>query len=98
MSPRTLRSSILCLSAILFFLALQAAAQSKAGDQEQHIQRIDVKAVDLSLNEKEPPLQLGLQKLMQLYKIPGFSMAVIDDYKIAWTKAYGVTDLVQTRP
>src|SRR5256885_4857703 len=30
---------------------------------------------------------------MKLYKDPGLTVAVIDDYKIAWTKAYGTTEL-----
>jgi len=29
---------------------------------------------------------------MQNYKVPGVSVAVIDNFKIAWTKAYGVMD------
>jgi hypothetical protein len=35
---------------------------------------------------------------MEIYKIPGFSIAVIDDYKIAWAKAYGVTDAHSNTP
>lgn len=98
MSSPKVRNSILSLSAILFCLASQASAQTKSSDQQEHIQRIEAKAVDLSLNPKEPPLQLSLQKLMELYKIPGFSIAVIDDYKIVWAKAYGVTDAGSTSP
>ena len=29
---------------------------------------------------------------MQLYKVPGVSVAVIDNFKIAWAKGYGVTE------
>jgi CubicO group peptidase (beta-lactamase class C family) len=29
---------------------------------------------------------------MQSYKVPGVSVAVIDDFEIAWAKAYGVTE------
>src|SRR5260221_930554 len=29
---------------------------------------------------------------MKLYQVPALSVAVIDDYKIAWAKAYGVTE------
>jgi hypothetical protein len=28
---------------------------------------------------------------MQLYKVPAVSIAVIENFKIAWAKAYGVT-------
>ena len=29
---------------------------------------------------------------MEALKVPGLSVAVIDDFKLAWTKAYGVTE------
>jgi CubicO group peptidase (beta-lactamase class C family) len=45
----------------------------------------------IPLSGTEPPLQLHIEKLMQLYKVPGLSVAVVDDFKIAWAKAYGVT-------
>ncbi len=35
---------------------------------------------------------------MELYEVPGLSLAAIDDYKIAWTKAYGVTEIGGTTP
>jgi CubicO group peptidase (beta-lactamase class C family) len=41
---------------------------------------------------------MNLQKLMELYNVPGLSIAVIDDYKIIWTKAYGVTDVGSDKP
>jgi CubicO group peptidase (beta-lactamase class C family) len=98
MSSRKLPNGILWVAAILLSLGSHAFAQSTAGDPQQHIQRIEATAVDLSLNANEPPLQLSLQKLMELYKIPGFSIAVMDDYKIAWAKAYGVTDAGSNTP
>lgn len=36
--------------------------------------------------------RFALLENMQSYKVPGVSIAVIDDFKIAWTKAYGVMD------
>src|SRR5260221_14619481 len=41
----------------------------------------------------QEPAKLSLAELMKLYKAPGLTVAVIDGYKIAWTKAYGTTDL-----
>jgi CubicO group peptidase (beta-lactamase class C family) len=40
--------------------------------------------------QPEPPLEMTLQQLMKTFKVPGLSLAVIDDYKIAWAKGYGV--------
>src|SRR5215469_12997497 len=98
MSSRKLHSTILWLVAILLSLSSHAAAQSKGSDPEQRIRGITAKAVELSVNANEPPLQLSLQELMELFRIPAFSIAVIDDYKIAWAKAYGVTDAASKTP
>ena len=38
------------------------------------------------------PLRLTLQRWMELYKIPGLSVAVFDGHKLAWAKAYGVKE------
>jgi CubicO group peptidase (beta-lactamase class C family) len=75
-----------------------AIAQEKPTDQAAHIERIEAKAVELDLGGGEAPLQLSLQRLMEVYKVPGLSIAVIDDYKIAWAKAYGVTDVGSNTP
>jgi CubicO group peptidase (beta-lactamase class C family) len=36
------------------------------------------------------PLRLTLQRWMELYKVPGVSVAVFDQQKLVWAKAYGV--------
>jgi len=41
-------------------------------------------------------VNVGLPARMQLYHVPGLSVAVIDNYKIAWAKGYGA--LEQGRP
>ena len=38
------------------------------------------------------PLQLSLQRWMELYKIPGLSVAVFDADRLLWAKAYGVKE------
>lgn len=37
-------------------------------------------------------VNMSLPVRMQQYHVPGFSVAVINDYKIAWTKSYGVLE------
>lgn len=37
-------------------------------------------------------VNMSLPARMQQYLVPGFSVAVINDYKIAWTKSYGVLE------
>jgi CubicO group peptidase (beta-lactamase class C family) len=43
------------------------------------------------LGEGEAPLQLNLQELMPLYKVPALSVAVVDDFRIVAVKAYGAS-------
>jgi CubicO group peptidase (beta-lactamase class C family) len=35
---------------------------------------------------------------MELYNVPGLSVAVVDHYKNAWAKGYGVTEPGSTAP
>jgi CubicO group peptidase (beta-lactamase class C family) len=39
-----------------------------------------------------------LQERMEHYSVPGVSVAVIDDYQVAWAKGYGVADVVTGAP
>jgi CubicO group peptidase (beta-lactamase class C family) len=64
----------------------------------EHIRQVENGMPSLFMGGNEPPLQLTLQKLMDLYKVPGLSLAVIDDFKIAWSKGYGVTEAGGTTP
>ena len=80
-------------AAFSLLVTLPLAAQSNP-----HIQRIEAAVVDMPMGEKEPPLRLDLEKLMQLYKVPGLSIAVIDNFQIVWAKAYGVIETGSATP
>ena len=67
-------------------------------DQDARIERIEKGLPPLSLAGTEPPIELTLRKLMQLYKVPGLSIAVIDNFEIAWAKGYGVTESGKSNP
>ena len=66
--------------------------------QGARIQRIEAAVVDLPMGANQPPLRLDLQKLMELYKVPGLSFAVIDDFQIVWAKGYGVIETGSATP
>ena len=76
----------------------EATPQAMPADQAVHIQRLEAQAVDVALTPGEPPLRLSLEELIRLYRIPGLSIAVIDNFEIAWAKAYGVTDAGSNTP
>lgn len=48
--------------------------------------------------EKGSAQQLTVEKLMEIYNIPGLSVAIIDNFKIASTRTYGVTESGGTTP
>jgi CubicO group peptidase (beta-lactamase class C family) len=56
----------------------------------ERIARVEsaIPAVDI---EGEAPIQFTLRQLMEIYKIPGLSIAVFDGHALVWAKAYGVT-------
>ena len=92
-------------SAALSLLALLALAASrphpKASDDSEvagRIQRVENGIAPLPLSSDEPPMQINVEKLMQLYNVPGLSIAVIDNFKIAWAKGYGVTAAGSSTP
>ena len=86
------RSIVLMLGASLGCFLPRAASQSKPEGPEERIHRIEASVVNIPLDAREQPLQMDLKRLMATFKVPGLSMAVIDDYQIAWTRTYGVTD------
>ena len=70
-----------------------AKVNSKSADAtELRIERIGNGIEPVDLKKDEAPVQLDIEKLMKLYSVPGLSVAVIEDYKIAWVKSYGVTE------
>jgi hypothetical protein len=79
-------------------IALPLGAQSKistpsAKDPDAvntHIHHIEASAADMPMGQNEPPLRLDLQKVMQLYKLPGLSIAVIDNFQIQNTLLHGL--------
>ncbi len=87
----------------LVSLASVQAAESQApkGDSTalaQRIARVENDFPTISLGEDETPLQINLKKLMEVYKVPGLSVAVIDNFKIVWAKGYGVTEAGSATP
>jgi len=40
----------------------------------------------------------AIQERMKYYKVPGVSIAVINDYKVEWARGYGVKDIESNEP
>ena len=63
-------------------------------DLEARIQRIENGLVPEPgiVIKGQAPQRMALSDRMELYKVPGVSIAVINDFKIEWAKGYGVKE------
>jgi CubicO group peptidase (beta-lactamase class C family) len=77
------------------YITITVGAQSPTADAAR-IHPIEATVVDMPMGENEPALRLDLPKLMQLYKVPGLSFAVIDNFQIVSVKTYGVIEAGST--
>ena len=48
--------------------------------------------VKFPLGQGQPPVDITLRQLMDTFNVPGLSVAVIDNYQIAWASGFGVTE------
>ncbi len=46
----------------------------------------------------EAPIRLSIPQLMEMYKVPGLSIAVFDKHALVWAKGYGVTQAGGSEP
>jgi CubicO group peptidase (beta-lactamase class C family) len=76
----------------------KAVAASPATEPDARMQKIEATVVDIPMGEKEPPLRLSLAQLMELYKVPGLSIAVVEGYKIVFAKGYGTIGTGSSAP
>lgn len=70
----------------------KAPADKSATTTDARIAKVAGGIEPVEAGKGEVPIPLDIEKLMKLYDVPGFSVAVIEDYKIAWAKSYGVTE------
>ncbi len=89
--------SVLCAAFPPTVLGQTASPKASQATAER-IRKVESDVVSIPLSGGQPPLQMNLQQVMQALNVPGLSVAVIDDFRIAWTKAYGVTEAGTTTP
>jgi CubicO group peptidase (beta-lactamase class C family) len=77
-----------CLLILTLSFTLSAAALFG-----RDLQTISADTVILTvlLSPGEPPLQVTLRQMMDIYKEPGFSAAIIEHSRVVWAKGFGVT-------
>ena len=84
--------SILVAAAILVGIVFFGEGRTGVGAQDSS------SAMIARIEGQQSPNRQGhdgftLQELMQKYRVPGISIAVIKDFEIHWAKGYGVADV-----
>lgn len=92
MSLRSSLFALACSCAVVLSSSTAARPAPQNSDVAARIQRVETGLPPIQFSDSEPPLPLTIEKLMDLYKEPGMSVAVVDNFKVAWAKAYGVTE------
>lgn len=90
--------SLLCAGASTGRLRNAAAVRGTMADRSVRLQQVEKMAVELPGTQGEAPLRLSLAELMKAYNVPGLSIAVVENYKIVDTKAYGVISAGSSTP
>ena len=85
---------------ILFYLSLLLgfSSCSQAITPDDNINAIVNNLVPAVEFEGDPPKQLNVQDRMSRYGVSAFSIALLKDGEIIWTKAYGVYSNNDKRP
>ncbi len=80
---------------LLIFLLISCAPNSETR-LERKIERVEQ---GLLAELSDPPWKrMGLTDRMEYYKVPGVSIAVINNFQIEWTKGYGVLEAGKGQP
>src|SRR5271165_2057656 len=88
----------LILASVISLPAQNAAPKNSSAANEERIHRVENGIPPIPLGPDQPPLQFTLQQLMDVLKVPGLSVAVVDNFQIAWAKPYGVTEVGADTP
>jgi CubicO group peptidase (beta-lactamase class C family) len=95
------------ISFAILLIIVPCSAQEKDTQIEQRIQRIENGLVELSApsfaaifqkDNTKTAEKMVLSERMAFYQVPGVSIAVINDYKVEWTKGYGVIKVGSDAP
>jgi CubicO group peptidase (beta-lactamase class C family) len=85
-------------SAVFLATLLLCAAPAQSADIDQRIQRVQ-QGLRLPINVKGRELpNLTIAARLEHYKVPGVSVAVINDGKLEWARGYGVTSVDGGKP
>ncbi len=79
------------LLTLVLSASLSVLSQNKS-DVAGRIQRVENGLLPAAVLKSQPLPQMKLSDRMKFHKIPGVSIAVINNYKIEWARGYGVRE------
>jgi CubicO group peptidase (beta-lactamase class C family) len=88
-----LKTAICKLLVLVYLLPFGAPGQSNA---DTRIKRVEQGLLPPVLIKGEPAW--SIEERMKHWKVPGLSVAVINDFKIEWARSYGVKDIETKEP
>lgn len=95
------RRTPLYLLLLISVLPPMAQAQTAANDAATiaaRIERVETGLLGPVAITGQAPKRMALSERMRALKVPGVSIAIINDGKIEWARAYGVADAGDKRP
>jgi CubicO group peptidase (beta-lactamase class C family) len=81
-----------------FIILLLLFPACKSSNLNQQISKVENGLLLPVQIKGQPAKRMRLEDRMEYYKVPGVSIAVINDYKIEWAKGYGVLEAGEARP
>ncbi len=87
------RGLVICCFMVSVIVLPRGATKEIDAKTEERIGRIENGFGPITLAANESPVKLDLRRLMQICNVHGLSVAVVDEYEIAWAKGYGVTEV-----
>jgi CubicO group peptidase (beta-lactamase class C family) len=81
---------------MVFVLSLTGCARAPQSSIEKRIGSVEQGLIS---DYGDPPWKrMGLAERMAYYKVPGVSIAVVNDYQVEWAKGYGVLEAGSSEP
>jgi len=81
---------------IMLLILLCSQVGSGQSSVQPRIERIEKGLLSRVLIKGDPGWTI--QERMKFYKVPGVSIAVINDFKVEWARGYGVKDIETNEP
>jgi CubicO group peptidase (beta-lactamase class C family) len=89
-SSRSTGYGVLLGALAILAVSFETSAWAADTPRDRSPRDVERSFTPLKVGDHGEVIPITLERLMTLNRVPGLSVAVIDDYEIAWAKAYGV--------